>query len=63
MMTTYKTYRPRGEIDKLYGSRKVGERGLASIGYYGEASIQWLKEKIEWAKKEYLQLPVTAMKT
>ena len=47
-------------IDRLYVSRKEGKRGLASIKECVDATIQRLKEK---TKKDWLQLPVTAIST
>ena len=43
LMTMHKALHPRDDIDRLYVSRKEGERGLASI----EESIQRLEDYIE----------------
>ena len=46
-MTMHKALQPRGDIDRLYISRKEGGRGLASIEDSVDASTQRLKDYIE----------------
>ena len=46
-MTMHKALHPRDDIDKLYVSRKVGGRGLASIEDSVDAWRQRLKDYIE----------------
>ena len=46
-MTIHKALHPRDDVDRLYVSRKEGERGLASIEDSVDASIQRLEDYIE----------------
>ena len=46
-MTMHKALHPKNDVDRLYESRKVGGRGLASIEDSVDASIQRLEEYIE----------------
>ena len=46
-MTMYKTLNPKDKVDRLYMSRKEGERGLASIEDSVNTSIQRLEDYIE----------------
>ena len=46
-MTMHKALHPRDDVDRLYVSRKVGGRGLASIEDNVDASIQRLNDSIE----------------
>ena len=46
-MTMNKALHPTGDVDRLYVSRKEGERGLASIEDTVGASIQRLEGYIE----------------
>ena len=46
-MTMHKALHPRDNVDRLYVSRKVGGRGIASIEDTVDASIQRLKDYIE----------------
>ena len=46
-MTMHKALHPRDDIDRLYVSRKEGERKLASIEDSVDASIQRLEDFIE----------------
>ena len=43
----YKALHPRDDVDRLYVSRKEGERGLAIIEDIVDASIQRLEDYIE----------------
>ncbi len=43
-MTVHKALHPRGDVDRLYVSRKEGGRGLASIEDSVDASIQLLED-------------------
>ena len=47
LMTMHKALHPRDDVDRLYVSRKVGGRGLASIEDSVDASIQRLKDYIQ----------------
>ena len=47
LMTMHKALHPRDDVDRLYVSRKVGGRGLASIEGTVDASIQRLENYIE----------------
>ena len=47
LVTMQKALRPRDDVDRLYVSRKEGERGLASIKDSVDASIQRLEDYIE----------------
>ena len=47
LMTMHKALHPRDNVDRLYVSRKEGERGLASIEDTVDASIQGLEDYIE----------------
>ena len=47
LMTMHKTLHPRDDVERLYVSRKVGGRGLASIEDSVDASIQRLEDYIE----------------
>ena len=47
LMTMHKVLHPRGDVDRLYVSRKEGGRGLASIEDSVDASIQRLNDYIE----------------
>ena len=47
LMTMHKALHPRDDVDRLYLSRKEGERGLASIEDSVDASIQRLEDYIE----------------
>ena len=46
-MTMHKALHPRDDVDKLYVSRKVGGRGLASIVENVDTSRQQLEDYIE----------------
>ena len=46
-MTMHKPLQARGDVDKLYVSRREGERGLASIEDSVDVSIQRLEDYIE----------------
>ena len=46
-MTMHKALHPRDDFDRLYVSRKEGERGLACIEDSVDASIQRLKDYIQ----------------
>ena len=46
-MTMHKALHPKDDFDRLYASRKEGGRGLPSIEYSVDASIQRLKDYIE----------------
>ena len=50
-MTMHKGLHPREDVDRLYVSRKVGGRGLASIEDSVDASIQRPKDYIEKHKR------------
>ena len=43
LMMIHKALHPRDDVDRLYMSRKVGGRELASIQGSIDASIQWLE--------------------
>ena len=43
----HKALHPRDDVDRLYISRKEGERGLANIEDTVDTSIQWLEDYIE----------------
>ena len=47
LMTMHKALNPRDDIDRLYISRKEGQRGLAIIEDSDDASIQQLEDYIE----------------
>ena len=47
LMTMHKALHPRDDVERLYASRKEGERGLASIEDSVDASIQQLEDYIE----------------
>ena len=47
LMTMYKALHPRDDVDRLYVSRKEGERWLASIEDRVDASIQRLEDYIQ----------------
>ena len=47
LTTMQKALHPRDDVDRLYGSRKEGGRGLASIEDTVDASIQQLENYIE----------------
>ena len=51
LMTMHKALHPRDDVDRLYVSRKEGERGLASIEDTVEESIQRLEDYIEKHKR------------
>ena len=51
----YKAVHPRDDIDGLYISRKEGGRGLTSIEYSVDASIQRLEDYIENTNEDLLQ--------
>ena len=58
LMTMHKALYPWHDVDRLYVSRKEGERGLASIDDSVDASIQRLEdyvEKYEGHQKQYWQ--------
>ena len=44
LVTVHKALHPRDDVDKLYVSRKEGGRGLTSIEYSVDASIQRLND-------------------
>ena len=46
-MIMHKALHPRDDVDRLYVSRKEGERGLASIEDSVDASIQRLEDYIQ----------------
>ena len=46
-MTMHKALHPRDDVDRVYLSRKEGERGLTSIEDSDDASIQRLEDYIE----------------
>ena len=46
LMTMHKALYPRDDVDRLYVSRKEGERGLGSIEDSVDASIQRLEDYI-----------------
>ena len=46
-MTMLKALHPRHDVERLYVSRKEGERGLASIEETTDATIQRLEDYIE----------------
>ena len=47
LMTMHKALHPRDDVDRLYVSKKDGERGLASIEDSVDASIQRFEDYIE----------------
>ena len=47
LMTMHKVLHPRDDVDRLYVPRKEGGRGLTSIKYCVEASIQRLEDYIQ----------------
>ena len=47
LMTMHKALHPRDDVDRLYVSRKEGQRGLVSIEDTVDASIQRLEDYIE----------------
>ena len=47
LMTMYKAFHSKDEVDRLYVSRKEGGRGLTVIEDGVDASIQRLKDNIE----------------
>ena len=47
LMTIHKSLHPRGDVDRLYVSRKEGGRGFTSIEDSVDASIQRLEDYIE----------------
>ena len=47
LMTMHKVLHPRDEVDRLYVSRRLGERGLASIEGSVDESIQRLENYTE----------------
>ena len=47
LMTTHKALHPRDDVERLYVSRKRRGRGLASIEYTVDASIQGLEDNIQ----------------
>ena len=51
-MTMHKGLHPRDDVDRLYLSRKEGERTLISIEVSVEASTQRLKDYIEGVKED-----------
>ena len=46
-MTMHKSLHPRDDVDRLYVSRKEGGRGLASIEFTVDVSMQRLEGYIE----------------
>ena len=46
-MTMHMAFHPRDDVDRLYVSRRKGERGLASIEDSVDASIQRFEDYIE----------------
>ena len=46
-MTMHKAFHPREDVDRLYVSRKEGEKGLVSIEYSVDASTHRLEDYIE----------------
>ena len=46
-MTMHKGLHPKDDVDRLYVSRKEGGRGLDSIEYSVDASIQRLEDYIQ----------------
>ena len=48
LITIHKALPPTDDVDRLYVSRKEGERGLASIEDTVDASIRTTRETIEW---------------
>ena len=53
-MTMHKALHPRDDVDRLYVSRKEGERGLVSIEDSIDASIQWLEDYTEKHKRRLI---------
>ena len=47
LMTIYKALHPRDDVDRLYGSRKYGRRGITSTEDSVNASIQRLEDYIQ----------------
>ena len=59
LMTMHTALHPRDDVDRLYVSRKDGERGLNSNADNVDASIQRLNDYIE--KGDWLQLSKTIL--
>ena len=55
LMTMHKALHPRDHVDRLYVSRKEGEKGLASIKDSFEPSIQQLEDYRENTNEDELQ--------
>ena len=55
LMTKSKALHPRDDVERLYVSRKKGERGVASIEDRVDASIKRLEDYIENTKEDWLQ--------
>ena len=53
-MTMHKVLHPRVDVDRLYVSRKEGGRGLVSIEYSIDTSIQRLEDCIEKYEEELI---------
>ena len=52
LMPMHKALHPRDNVDRLYVSRKEGERGLTSIENTIDASIQWVEEYIKKVQRK-----------
>ena len=53
LMTMHKALYPRDDVDRLYVSRRGGDRGLASIEDSVDASIQRLEDYIKNTKEDW----------
>ena len=71
LMTMHRALHPRNKVDRLYVSRKEGERGLASIEDSIDASIQRFEDyigkhegglKFDHTNKWYMHNPASVLK-
>ena len=54
LMTMHKALHLRGDVGRLYISRKEEERGLTSIGDCVDVSIQWLEDYIQMQRRKLI---------
>ena len=63
-MTIHLALNPKDDIDRLYVSRKEGERGLTNIKNCVYVSLQGLEDYIKKSKeRDKFQQPVRALAT
>ena len=62
LITMHKALLPRDGVVRLYVSRREGGRGLTSIEYGMETSIQRIEDYIESEEEVWLQAPETILK-